>query len=235
MTCIDFQNQLQAMIESRVMDDREALASHAESCKSCRETWEQHAILEAVIPAWKAQVPQVDLADKVMLSLLSRTGTVQQHAATSSNNTARPTQRRGSFGIVMTAAACLFLAAQLALRSRDNSAERITTSQPNEVQQSPNQSGDESLVANDENQSSSNGANNYKTTSVQLVNLSYNAVESVTEIAKSVVPGGQQTSTEQPSASNIGGWIDQIEPFGERLDRAMDRLINTLDTKPSNS
>ncbi len=42
------------------------LRAHANACPDCRKLWNEFAILDRVLPVWKDQLPQVNLADAVL-------------------------------------------------------------------------------------------------------------------------------------------------------------------------
>jgi hypothetical protein len=42
------------------------LRAQAHACPHCRQLWNEFALLERVLPAWKSQIPKVNLADAVL-------------------------------------------------------------------------------------------------------------------------------------------------------------------------
>ena len=79
LNCTKFEDRLAEAVEDRrspvelspeSSDPEEALwrelRAHANACPECRKLWNEFALLERVLPAWKDCVPTVDLADAVI-------------------------------------------------------------------------------------------------------------------------------------------------------------------------
>src|SRR5947207_2270314 len=69
MNCTEFEERLQhALDEGRTLDAAD-LADHAAHCAACRTVWDEFRTLADAVVLWRAQVPQVDLADEVSRTL----------------------------------------------------------------------------------------------------------------------------------------------------------------------
>ena len=66
MTCLDFQNRLQELLDHRQRELPAELSNHTTHCLTCRSTWEQQLDLHDTVTRCWASQPAVHLADRVL-------------------------------------------------------------------------------------------------------------------------------------------------------------------------
>jgi hypothetical protein len=83
MACSTFQEQMQVRLFGRPGDpvDDGELAEHVEACAECRAEWQRLQTLADAVCEWKANVPDIDVTDRVISAW-------RQHAERSKSNPA---------------------------------------------------------------------------------------------------------------------------------------------------
>lgn len=66
MNCAEFEFELQRRLDGRILQDDELLRAHRQICPACEESWDGVQILLDALPAWRAEVPDVDLVGAVV-------------------------------------------------------------------------------------------------------------------------------------------------------------------------
>lgn len=66
MNCSEFEAALTHAVEIRSADLPEAASRHADACDACAQLRRSQAVVDRVLPAWRAGVPRVDLAEAVV-------------------------------------------------------------------------------------------------------------------------------------------------------------------------
>lgn len=69
MTCFDFQNRVQELLDRRQRELPHELSAHATHCAACHEAWRQLLRVHDAATACRASLPPVRLADKVLQHL----------------------------------------------------------------------------------------------------------------------------------------------------------------------
>lgn len=70
MTCLDFENSLQELLDLRQRDLSESLADHALRCPACREMQQRLLQLQSAAASWRSRQPaSVHLADAILRRL----------------------------------------------------------------------------------------------------------------------------------------------------------------------
>lgn len=146
MQCPLFRSLLDQAVESHVDSVSDEVRTHGATCTApaCIEAWNEYRLLSRALPVWKAGLPQVDLADRV-LAELSGSNPEKDSAAVTQNPPAlkefvqtswqdfRSPQQR-PWSIALSVAALMLLVgtlilsvpqspnSQLAVRTRNNPA-----------------------------------------------------------------------------------------------------------------
>jgi hypothetical protein len=66
MNCLEFEMRLHEQFTPGQLEEGAEVVEHARRCPACRETLEKFRILSECLPAWREQVPDVDLTDAVV-------------------------------------------------------------------------------------------------------------------------------------------------------------------------
>src|SRR5262245_15080772 len=81
MNCSDFAKRLHEQFGSVQFDQPPELEEHANRCAACRTALDQMRLLADSLPAWREQVPEVDLTGAVLAgwqSALATSGNVSR-------------------------------------------------------------------------------------------------------------------------------------------------------------
>lgn len=119
MTCLDFENRVQELLDRRQTELPDELAAHAACCATCQELWGHFQHLQNAIEAWRVSSSTVALAEAVLLRLSVESKT----AAGSQIVTTRPvcTPSTG-FAVLLASAAALLIALGIGWRVSSNAA-----------------------------------------------------------------------------------------------------------------
>lgn len=74
MTCFDFQNRVQELLDRRQRELSHELSTHAAHCAVCHEAWQLLLRLHDAATACRASLPPVQLTDKVIQHLATEPG-----------------------------------------------------------------------------------------------------------------------------------------------------------------
>ena len=66
MNCIEFQQILEASIESRQPPAAPRWTEHLAACPDCRTRWEESLWLERAVALWNERTPVIDLTDRIV-------------------------------------------------------------------------------------------------------------------------------------------------------------------------
>lgn len=69
MTCLNFENRVQELLDCRQIELPDALSAHAAHCAVCHELWEHLQQLQHAAEAWRVPTPTVSLAEAVLQRL----------------------------------------------------------------------------------------------------------------------------------------------------------------------
>ncbi len=118
LNCMKFEERLAEAVEDRrspvelsaeASESDEALwrelRSHAHACPACRTLWNEFALLERVLPAWKDSVPAVDLADAVIARWREEQAASNHAVAKPHSDSGRRFNGRPGLTILLAAAA----------------------------------------------------------------------------------------------------------------------------------
>ncbi len=231
LNCTKFETQLAEAVESRQSPGSEsavwkALRAHAGGCAHCRELWNQFALLDRVLPAWKDHVPPVDLADAVMSRL-------QSDQPTSSP----PPNRRLSWSAIFSAgslAAVVVLAGVLYWHSRQQPEAGLPPTVPvAEVHpETPSPLPEESLNP-PEDLADENWQVLAQQAGTAYLVLAHDAAESLAT-AKVLVPARKTPAQplnpkpKKPASPWVKGIGSGLKPIGQDVHRAMGFLFDVL-------
>jgi len=243
LPCTEFDRRLEAAIEERRLPEA-ALREHAAGCERCRAAWEQYALLDEAITAWRAGVPDVDLTD----SVLSRLAFDSQTTAPAATVAAVHSRRRARWIAVASAsAAALLVALLLSPLARVNDAPEVAGNQPVLPATGPaNSSTPEAAEplapvvavrpAVDENDDDTELTLLVRDAGSAYLGLANGAAEAVAQGAMllpavALVSGDGVTVDEAPAS-----WVDQfrrdLTPIGRNIENALEFLFDAVPAEP---
>ncbi|QDV49259.1 hypothetical protein [Gimesia fumaroli] len=111
MNLVEYQSELESMVEMRNFDQRPRLENLAISSPEHQRVWEDYLIVEHALPAWKQALPEIDLVEAVMSQLdnTDRNNLNSSALSEASSITGRSTHAsaRWWYGSLLTAAVIL--------------------------------------------------------------------------------------------------------------------------------
>lgn len=253
MNCHEFARDLKDAIESHgpTANEVAAYAHHAENCDTaqCKLLWEETELLLCATSAWQADVPIVDLTDRVVAELRSSWSASPQPSfpplqasygvARELKTTDQPTARKSSpfpskwITLASLVAAVLLLVPLLTL-SQPGGTELANSSPvvPQDAEASPvdnRRIEEEAIVVADR-------APRRRLEATYAV-MPLSATEFVTDAVVLVVPGDLSDSEDETSRPRI--WADRLarqwEPIGRGLSSAFDALMEAVPKSSSAS
>lgn len=254
LNCTEFEARLMRMVEDRESldsfeddEDREStlwqeLRAQANACPHCRKLWNEFALLERVLPAWKSQLPQVDLADRVIARWREEQTAQTPPASTSQSNGRKKSGWRFPWTIVMAVAALVLVGIPFVFpppSDRDLQNETITISTPN---------GD--TIATDGNPTIPNGnaievskeSSNWQTLAQDAGTaywaLASDAADSFASVTVFVPSPKAEAGAEQPKEpAPASGWVESLgsglKPIGQDVKKSMGFLLEALPADPT--
>lgn len=242
MNCSEFERRFAESIESRafVPDERAALAHHLEACpgEQCRQLWQHSELLAQAIGRWRKDVPQADLADRIVEelrdleaaeraraaapALQSRYALVQVPPSRFTGVSTGP--KSGTWVALSTLAAALVLVLSVLTLSNPATRHMASTGGPtptSAVAEVP-------LAPQSRAVDPAEGAPRGLSLSYSSVPLS--ATRFLTDAVVLVVPADLSEPGEEPSRADI--WADKLEerwePIGRELSSALDALLKAV-------
>ncbi|WP_339730038.1 hypothetical protein [uncultured Gimesia sp.] len=111
MNLVEYQSELEGMIETRNFDQRTRLENLANLSPEHQRVWEDFLIVEHTLPAWKQDLPEIDLVEAVM-SQLDAPDHTRQETTLPDNTQSLPDRNprssaRWLYGSLLTTAALL--------------------------------------------------------------------------------------------------------------------------------
>jgi len=247
LPCTEFERRLEAAIEERRLPEA-ALREHAAGCERCRAAWEQYALLDDAIAAWRAGVPDVDLADAILSRLAFDSQTTAPAPLAAQNLPAAPSRRRARWVAVASAsAAALFAALLLSPLARVNDAPEVARDQPvlpsaaPVIPSTPDPAEPSAPVvavrpAVDENDDDAELTLLVRDAGSAYLGLANGAAEAVAQgavllPAVALVSGDGATADEAPAS-----WVDQfrrdLTPIGRNIENALEFLLDAVPAEP---
>src|SRR5437867_12178907 len=69
MTCFDFEERLQELLDLRCAELPSELLAHSAACGTCRQLLEQFRCMDSAVVAWRSDCPSIDLSASVLNQL----------------------------------------------------------------------------------------------------------------------------------------------------------------------
>lgn len=249
LNCTEFEARLMRMVEDRESLDTfeddadpqsarwQELRAQANQCLHCRKLWNEFALLERVLPAWKSQLPSVDLADRVIARWR-----VEQTANTSSTSASQPNGRKEStwrlpWAVVMGVAVAVLLAIRFAFPppSDPNLTDSHLTSAPVDDPVLPNVDPGISENVTEPKADLQTLAQDAGTAYWALASDAADSFASVTVFVPPRKATAEIPAPEVPSTSS--GWVEGIgsglKPIGQDVKKSMGFLLDALPSDPS--
>ncbi len=247
--CNEFGRLLEAAVESRQPADLR-LREHAAECENCRAAWEQYLILEDALRAWTTSTPEADLFEPVLSKLAyhaedaqcgnprARTSVVpaQQYGTeTESKSQSREKWKRSTVATILAGAAAavmaiVFLPATIR-RSGDATTANFT------IPDAANRGDLVAVVTQSPQLEDSELTSAVRDAGVAYIGLANGAAEAVTQGAVFLSPTSTTSDSMPVDESVQPGWVDRVRtevtPLGERLEGALDFLIDAFPTEPT--
>ena len=111
MNLVEYQAELECMVETQNFDQRPKLENLATLSPEHQRVWEDFLIIEHTLPAWKQTLPEIDLVEAVMSQLADPQNnsleTTSSSETSSTSGKASNASARWLYGSFLTAAALL--------------------------------------------------------------------------------------------------------------------------------
>lgn len=230
MNCTEFEQSLNRAVESRSEADLRNLRDHAAGCALCRGLWHRFTLLQQAIPHWKADVPDVDLADSVIL----RVAAAEPVAVSSTSKSFR---ERWATAMVVAAAACMMAFVlwpapvannQPAPQNGAVAVEQPRNVKPREAPQTPVMASRPQL----EDRAVRKGGD-------AIMVLAENAASTMVKTPMFLPPAGAlslaepEEGEEAPASSWIAEWSQDLQPIGREVGNAMNFLLDAVPLDPA--
>ncbi len=243
MNCTEFESSIQHAIESRQKVDIEPYRQHVGTCSSCRNIWEQYAILETAIAPWASRLPEADLVDRIVSAHIDspssdKTFPVDCLATTPNASTAAATEVAVRFAHVdsapsrsnahRTAAIAVTVLAMLCMTSIFLFPHDLPNASNNTVAiESANREGE--AVRFEDSTELVSLATEAGTAYVSLAQNAASAFSGVSDLlARPSIPAVQPTDSEVPPSESSPPWQNRFEPISRDLGRAMNYLLQAV-------
>ena len=119
MTCLNFENRVQELLDCRQIELPDDLAAHVVHCSVCHELWRHLQQLEQVIDVWRAPPPSLGLAEVVLQRLPIEFQTTSQSQISTTRPACSPL---AGFVVLLASAAALLIAFGIGWRVSSNAA-----------------------------------------------------------------------------------------------------------------
>jgi hypothetical protein len=239
MNCAEFERHLDDSVERRQPPDAHKVREHLESCarSECRRLWEDLQLLASAVAAWRQVAPRIQLDETVVRQWAGALRTAaaghrqtplerafriasERPAVTTGADERRAARalapreaRRGTAAAVVAAIVLLMTVGSLWTRVRHAG--------------SPPQTG---AVASDAREGNPELAVDaaLQNVSMSYVSLAQNATRMVTDTVVLTIGGEEDLEEPNRAAQWIGGWQDRLDPWGEEIGAAVERILETL-------
>ena len=224
MSCTEFEQSLKQAVETRSEHELRDLRDHAAACPICRPLWQRFTLLQQAIPLWKAQVPDVDLSDSVILRVAAG-----QPAAAS--RPARSSRLRWAVALTTAAAVC---ALAVILWPAPENRQVVESPQPPVVEPQQDDTPLEPVVAM---QPAHEGAVRKGGDAIMV--LAENAAGAVVKTpmflppASALSAGDTGQTDEAPASSWLAEWSQDLQPIGREVGNAMNFLLDAVPLEPA--
>jgi hypothetical protein len=237
LTCSEFDRLLIEQAAERNGGD-ERLHAHAASCRRCAEIWNEDRALDTAIEAWKADVPDADLSERVLARWRQER---ESMLAPAPRRERAPAQGRRHFALLAAAAAAgLILAVALFSQdSRRTGFDQVTGShpragnavanQPNPPAVGPGQDAGEipvdQLVADMQTRYSSAASR-----MTRLVDGWKPQFPAIADVDVDLLPAGKAAPAPRPGPRNQsgGGLGETLKPIGRDVRKAFSFLRDAV-------
>jgi hypothetical protein len=253
LNCTEFEARLIQMVEARESlesfeegaDPQSALwqelRAQANACPHCRKLWNEFALLERVLPAWKSQLPTVDLADRVIARWREEQTATAPPGSASPANGRKKSSWRFPFPLVMALAVAVLTAIPFLFPrpSDPDMSDTIAASAPVEDSLSPD--GDLSVPNTnviEERKSSADWQTLAQDAGTAYWALASDAADSFASVTVFVPPRKVVAEEQRPPEPAPGsGWVEGLgtglKPIGQDVKKSMGFLLEALPTDPS--
>lgn len=226
MNLVEFQSEIEDMIETQNFDQRPHLESLATQSPEHQRVWEDYLILEQTLPAWKQSLPEVDLVEAVISQLADLKESDPEHS--NPTNISSPQQKkldskaRWIYASVLTVAAVL-IAVSINLWIDDSSLITPNTLIVNQTQNSY-QPDSETKSDNKLNQLLQNAR-------AASWGLAQSTAGTMTE-AVNLVPVTQSDPNPEKNIPEESNWVEDInkemQPLKEQIGHAWYFIIHSV-------
>lgn len=245
MNCTAFERCLEESVERRQPPDAQQVRDHLEHCPrpECRQLWEDLQLLASAVSAWRRVAPRVQLDERVLRQWaganragagdsqtpLERVFTIAaerpaEGAWAAEQRAARPRAprevRRGTAASVVAGIVLLMTVGSLWTRIHQTGVD-ITDVGSTAAQKAAGAdafSGNPAAAADPALQD----------VSISYVSLAQNATRMVTDTVVLTIGGEKDLEEPNRAAQWIGGWQDRLDPWGEEIGAAVERILETL-------
>ncbi len=229
MNLAEYQTALERMIETHNSGQRSRLENLATKSPEHQAAWEDFLIVEYTLPAWKQDLPEVDLVEAVMSQLTespdSTLGQMRPGGESSAQTAPPRSSARWFYASMLTVAALLIFV------SLKTSLDRSTQVPPQTIVVNTTVIPDSPAISAEKTTSNNKFNQLLRNAGAASWGLAQSTAGAMTE-AVSLVPVTHQTlktADTQPAESN---WVDDInhemQPLKEQISHAWNFIIHSV-------
>lgn len=229
MNLVEYQAKLERMIETQNFDQRPKLENLATRSPEHQRVWEDFLIMEHALPAWKQDLPEVDLVEAVMLQLDESQASCsgQPHAldVSSTQSVRRRSAARWIYASILSVAALLVA---VSLKVSVAPSEQVP---PNTIATNTSVSPTHPMPL-ENNETSNNKFNQLlRNAGAASWGLAQSTAGAMTE-AVNLVPVTRPVPETADTLSEESNWVDDInhemQPIKEQIGHAWNFIIHSV-------
>ena len=235
MNLVEYQSEIESMIETQNFDQRPKLENLATQSPEHQKIWEDFLIVEHTLPAWKQSMPDVDLVESVISQLAER----QDSSLVPSNSgeVSSPQSMKPHSNARWIYASVLSVAALLVAVSINVSIDNSELPPSNTTLVNQNVKPAQPVLSTQTNTSNNKLNQLLRNARAASWGLAQSTAGTMTE-AVNLVPVTKSTPASEDNMPEASNWVDDInkemQPLKDQIGHAWNFIIHSVPEESTN-